>query len=311
MLRHQAALRNGLMRAAAARGRCLVLCYHRVAPAATTHHVITPIPPDRFAEQMRALRQIGEIVPLGTVLSFASKSDRPVFAVTFDDDDPCHVRYALPVLHDLGIPATFFLSGRSLSGCGPYWWALLEQSVAEIGLEATCRVLGHEASTAKALARACRSAGTVAELATRETPPVMDAADIRTLADAGMTIGFHTLRHAALPQLDDGALAAALTEGRSELESATGRPIELLAYPYGRTDVRVAHAARRAHYRAGFTTVERAITPRADRFLLGRWQPGTERADEFLAETALRLIRPVLAGRWDDVALALPQPSNG
>lgn len=311
VLRHQAAARNRLMRAAAAHGRCLVLCYHRIAPGAAGHHVISPIPPDRFAEQMRALRQVGDIVPVEVVLSFASKYDRPVFAVTFDDDDPCHVRHALPVLHDLGIPATFFLSGRSLSGCRPYWWTLLEQSVAEAGLDATCRMLGHHASTAKELARICRSTGTVAELATRETPPVMEAADIRTLADAGMTIGFHTLRHASLPQLDDDALAVALTEGRGALESATGKRVELLAYPYGRADARVAHAARQADYRAAFITVERAITPRTDRFFLGRWQPGPERADEFLAEAALRLTRPVLPERWHDVVLPLPQPSKG
>jgi peptidoglycan/xylan/chitin deacetylase (PgdA/CDA1 family) len=297
VLRHRTAARNALMRAAAARGRCLVLCYHRIAPDAAGHHVISAIPPDRFAEQMRALRQVGEIVPVNTVLSFASKYDRPVFAVTFDDDDPCHVRYALPVLQDLGIPATFFLSGRSVSGCAPYWWTLLEQSVAEVGLDATCRMLGHRASTAKELARICRTSGTVTELATRESPPVMEAGDMRTLAAAGMTIGFHTLRHAALPQLHGETLAAALTDGRDALEAATGEQIELLAYPYGRADARVADAARRAGYVGAFVTAERPVTPRADPFLLGRWQPGQESADEFLAEAALRLTTPVLAAR--------------
>src|SRR2546425_13018933 len=192
VLRHRVGLRNTLLHAAAERGRCLVLCYRRVAPASGGPQVVEPIPPARFAEQMRALKEAGDIVSLSRVLSFPVSYRRPAFAVTFDDDDPSHVRYALPILRELGISATFLLSGRSLHGLGPYWWTLLEQSVEEMGLEATSHVLGHSGRSVKEVARACRQAVTVKELSPRRMPSVMETNDIRALAQAGMTIGFHT-----------------------------------------------------------------------------------------------------------------------
>jgi peptidoglycan/xylan/chitin deacetylase (PgdA/CDA1 family) len=295
VLRHRASLRNSVLHASAARGRCLVLCYHRVAPDTGRHQVVEPIPPERFAKQMRALKAVGDIVPLIRVLSFPESYRRPTFAVTFDDDDPSHVRYALPILRGLGISATFLLSGRSLHGLGPYWWTLLEQSVEEIGLQATSHVLGHSGRSVKEVARACRQAVTVKELSPRRMPSVMETNDIRALAQAGMTIGFHTLRHPVLPLLGDAQLDLALTEGRDALSSAAGAAVEVLAYPYGKADARVASAAQRAGYIAAFATGNRPAARHSHRFLISRWQPGPLNAQDLIAEAALRLAMPVAA----------------
>jgi len=282
-------LRKCLLYAGNARRRALVLAYHAVGPRTWRRSVMEPIPPERFAEQMRALEAVGGIVPLRDVVAASQRSSRPVFAVTFDDDDPGYVRYALPILGALGIPATFFLSGRALHGLGPYWWTLVDQSIEEVGLEATAAMLGHESRTIDELAAWCRSVAVVKELSTRVTPKVMQPDDICALARAGMTIGFHTLRHRVLPLLDDAELDLALTEGRAELASLTGSSIDLLAYPYGSVDARVARAVERAGYRAAFTTEWRAVSSRSHPFLVSRWQPGALNARDFLAQAALRL----------------------
>jgi peptidoglycan/xylan/chitin deacetylase (PgdA/CDA1 family) len=286
--RHPAA-RNHVMRAAAKRGRSLVLCYHCVAPDGGGEHAIEPIPPWRFADQMRALKEAGDVVDLGDLLSLPSARGRPAFAVTFDDDEPSLVQHALPILRELDIPATFFLSGRSLHGLGPYWWTLVERSVVEIGLEATSRLIGHRGLTLREMVRSCRISGIVPALRVRDTPSVMATRDVRMLADAGMTIGFHTLHHLALPALDGPRLAEALSEGRGALSAAAGVPIDFLAYPYGLADHRVAHAARVAGYRAAWVTGNRPMTRESDAFLLPRWQPGAVDGVELLGEMALRL----------------------
>jgi peptidoglycan/xylan/chitin deacetylase (PgdA/CDA1 family) len=291
-LRRHGAARTLLMRAAARRGHALVLCYHRVAPIERADAAITPVAPDRFAEQMRALRSAGDIVPLGHLVSGAPGGDRPRFAVTFDDDDPCHVRYVLPILRDLGIPATFFLSGRALHGLGAYWWTLIERSVADVGLVETCRRVGRQASTLKELVHKCRMADAAPRLSPPDTASIMPPEEICALADAGMTIGFHTIHHAALPLLDDEQLGAALADGRQALADTAGSPIELFAYPYGRSDARTAAAVRKAGFGAAFTTRNGAMTCRTDPFLIGRWQPGSADATEFLAEAAVRLAVP-------------------
>lgn len=121
---------------------------------------------------------------------------------------------------------------------------------------------------------------------------MMPISDIRELVRAGMTIGFHTLRHPLLPLLADAELDRALTEGRDALASAAGTVIEFLAYPYGQADARVAEAARRAGYTAAFATGDRAIGRPMNRFLVSRWQPGFAAAEHLLAEAAFRLMLP-------------------
>jgi peptidoglycan/xylan/chitin deacetylase (PgdA/CDA1 family) len=290
VLRRQPLLRSGLLRAAAARGRSLVLCYHRVSPETSETDTIEPLHPHRFAQQMEALKAAGDVVPISSLMQ-RRPSDRPAFAVTFDDDDPAHVSHALPVLLALGIPAAFFLSGRSLHGLRPYWWNQLQQAVDEDGLAATCRRLGTSARTIRDLARQFRESGAMRDLPTRGTPRMMQPSDIRQLAEAGMTIGFHTLRHSALTLLDDRDLDAALVEGRDALAFASNSRMEFLAYPYGATDTRVAAAAQRAGYRAAFALGDGPITQRDDPFMLGRWQPGALSGAELIAESALRLNR--------------------
>lgn len=290
MLRRQPLLCSGLLRAAAARGRGLVLCYHRVTRDVAPNQTIEPLHPDRFAEQMEALKQAGDVIPLESLLSRRA-AHRPAFAVTFDDDDTAHVRHALPILRECGIAATFFLSGRSLHGFGAYWWVRLQQAIDEDGLEATCRRLQLPAQSARELARRCRESGATGELPTRRAPPMMQPSDIRQLADAGMTIGFHTLQHPALTLLDDDDLDSALIEGREALAAAANSRIDFLAYPYGRADGRVANAVRRAGYRAAFALGDGPLAPRDDPFMLARWQPGALCGSDLISEAALRLNR--------------------
>ena len=90
------------------------------------------------------------------------------------------------------------------------------------------------------------------------------------LADAGLEVGFHTLRHERLPALGDAALEAALSDGREALGRAAGTEIATISYPHGKADARVAAAARAAGYEAGFTGVPAAVTPASDPLLLPR-----------------------------------------
>ena len=293
VLREHRVVRGALLRAAAARGRSLVLCYHTVAPAHGVSAVVPTIHPDHFTEQMLTLKAIGDIVPLDWLLQRRAPSSRPMFAVTFDDDDPTHVRNVLPILRTQQIPATFFLSGRSLHGLGPYWWTRLERSVETIGLGATCDALEEHAPTLKELIRRCRNLGVVKDLQIRDTAPPLSASDIRLLSDAGMTIGFHTLRHPCLTRLNDRDLEDALTLGRDALAEAAGRTIKLFAYPYGTVDRRVAAAVRTAEYAAALALGNRPFSGQSDRYCIPRWQPGSVAVRDFSGDVTVRLSQRV------------------
>ena len=288
VLRHRTPLRSGLLRAAAGRGRSLVLCYHRVAPDRAPVEVVEPLHPDVFGEHMEALRECGDVVPLDWLVAHPGHR-RPTFAVTLDDDDAGHVLYTLPILRRLNIPATFFLSGRALHGLGPYWWTVMQQAILENGLDATCRELGLPPLPLRELVRTCRRRAAVKDMEIRAASPAMTVDDIRSLASAGMAIGFHTLHHPALTMLDDRELEEAVTQGRDELTAVAGTPMAYFAYPYGTTDGRVAAAVQRAGYRAAFALGDRAATGGGNPFLIPRWQPGPLKGQELAAAAAVRL----------------------
>jgi peptidoglycan/xylan/chitin deacetylase (PgdA/CDA1 family) len=300
-LLHLRRVRNAAIGLPFAQQHSLVLLYHRVADGSAADEIVPSLPVSLFTHQLQLLAQIGEIVPLSRLLEPPAAGRGPRFALTFDDDHACYRRHVLPVLQALQAPATFFLSGRTLHGLGPYWWSDLEHAVRTRGLQATCRALAIEAGTMTELALAVERTPhlprQLSDLLAAPDDPPMAAADIEALADAGMTIGFHTLHHPVLTALDEAALVAALVDGRRELAEAAGVPVDFLAYPHGRANHAVAAAAERVGFGAAFTTREQAITERSDRFLLGRWDPHFLTGDDFAAAVALRLLRPATAPR--------------
>jgi peptidoglycan/xylan/chitin deacetylase (PgdA/CDA1 family) len=248
-----------------------------------------------FRQHLDALSDLGRIVPLERLLDPTSSDERVRFAITFDDDHAGYVESVLPVLHASRAPATFFLSGRSLHGLEPYWWTSLENSIRVLGFEETRARLGLSGGTPADLAIALEGSARVLTLA-RQLPASNDGpmptAHIRALANAGMTIGFHTLHHPVLDSLAGSALRSALTEGRTELSNAAGTRIDLLAYPHGRANSSVAAMAEQVGFAAAYIADGHPITSLSDRFLLSRWEPGPLSSEEFRASVVLRLLRP-------------------
>lgn len=289
--------------AARLRGRALVLIYHRIGPPLPAGCEIVPtVAIDTFRSHLHALRELVEFVPLERLVSADAESlpfgfgSRPPVAVTFDDDLPSHVEHALPILRELGIPATFFLSGRSLHGLGPYWFQWLEALLVKRGPRQTAALLKMSDGTPDSLLLA--AAGS-AELRRRvceaaaalPTPELLDREDIAALASAAMTVGFHTVDHDMLPGLDDDRLLDAVSRGRGDLAAVTGQPVQFFAYPFGQSDHRCAAAVRRAGFLAAFTgrpaPWQRAVHP----YDVGRWEPGAICVEDLVAKLAVRLHR--------------------
>jgi peptidoglycan/xylan/chitin deacetylase (PgdA/CDA1 family) len=79
----------------------------------------------------------------------------------------------------------------------------------------------------------------------------------RSLQEAGMDLGAHTMTHPDLRLLDPAARAWELAASKAAVEQITGRPCRTLAYPFGLFDTAVAAAVADAGY-------EMALS----------WQPG-------------------------------------
>jgi peptidoglycan/xylan/chitin deacetylase (PgdA/CDA1 family) len=291
-----APLRAAALRAATARGNGLALLYHRVTDddAALPGDLVPSIPRRLLRRQLEVLGEVGDLVPLERLHTPAGDRRRPRFGLSFDDDYRSHGEQVLPVLRALGITGTFFLSGRSLHRLGPYWFESLERLVAERGLDQARRLLGVGAATPADLAVTCEGNPRLQRLvaaAVDLAPDHLRPAQIAQLAEAGMAVGFHTLHHRRLVDLDGDGLRLALADGREALEAAAGGKVDLLAYPHGKADGRVAAAARAAGYRMAWTGWPRPVRAGDDPFLLGRWEPGPLETDAFVAALAVRVNR--------------------
>jgi len=283
-------------RIAVARGRGLVLVYHRVG--APGNGVVPTISEELFARQLTLLTELGRIVSAEDLLR-SNPSGSVRFALTFDDDYRSHLEHVLPVVLGHGVSATFFLSGRSLFGLPRYSFEVVDYLLATNSVAELARVLKIEASDVEALLSRCATDPSVTkrvEALSQLPADHLGTQDIKEMMDAGMSIGFHTLEHPELRSLSDADLELAVQRGRDDIESAIGAPIRLFAYPFGRTDARVSEAVARARYVAAFTGVPGPVTGRADRFRVPRWEPGPLDERAFVAEIAIRLHRAVPEG---------------
>jgi peptidoglycan/xylan/chitin deacetylase (PgdA/CDA1 family) len=285
-------------RLAARRGRALALVYHRVRPQPIQDYEVVPcVPVEQFRRHLEALLAMGDIVPIDELIT-SEQSTRPRFALTFDDDYATHARHVLPVLRGVGVPATFFLSGRALHGLGPYWWEVLEARIRHDGPERVARMLDVPRAEPQAIAVACEEDPTRQhhlETDGADTGDQLRSSEIAALAAAGMTIGFHTVRHPVLPRLAPPDRHRALTGGRERLEDLTGQRMTVFAYPHGRTDALTAADTRAVGYESAWTGAGRAVGRRSDRWRLGRWEAGAIEADVLRARVVTRLLRPVPA----------------
>ena len=297
------AIRAAAFALAVARQRSLILVYHRVLPDEEARKVgQNPIVPcvstSLLRQHIEFLQDVGEIVPLEelqrpAVLGAAGRG-RVRFCVSFDDDEVSHVRHALPIVEELHVPVTFFLSGRSLHGLGPPWWIVLESEIERVGLENVSAVLGVRANSSAELAALIEGTPAASLIEARFSQHVrvvqLSADDIARLAESPQsTTGFHTLGHQVLTSLSDVDVTHVLVHGRAALEGLSGVPIRCIAYPHGKADSRIAALARTAGYTIGCQGLGRPVSAMSDPLRLARWEPGPMPIDELAANLALRL----------------------
>jgi peptidoglycan/xylan/chitin deacetylase (PgdA/CDA1 family) len=90
--------------------------------------------------------------------------------------------------------------------------------------------------------------------------PLMTAQQVRQVADLGIEVGSHGLRHVSLVSLSDAELASELADSRAALQDISGQDVAGFCYPYGHIDDRVVAAVRSAGYGYGCAIWRSAIT---------------------------------------------------
>lgn len=81
--------------------------------------------------------------------------------------------------------------------------------------------------------------------------PLMTAELVRQVAEAGIEIGSHGLRHVSLPKAPEAALAGEIAGSRRVLQDISGQDVPGFCYPYGDIDAPVVAGVRAAGYDYG------------------------------------------------------------
>jgi peptidoglycan/xylan/chitin deacetylase (PgdA/CDA1 family) len=102
---------------------------------------------------------------------------------------------------------------------------------------------------------------------------LLNITELKQLADAGMTIGAHTVSHPVLSLCSDEEARSEIQGSKITLERALGRPVWAFAYPFGNPATmgeRELRLASEAGYACAFLNVEHWGSESANRFALPR-----------------------------------------
>lgn len=255
-----------------------------------------------FRRQMVALKRFWSPIPLRDAVAAVERGQvlppRSV-VVTFDDGHGDNYIHAYPILKELGLPATIFLSTGYIGSENVFWFdrvcTLLH--VAPAGSYTvtplfTPVALGDVCSrrhAAQALLAALKQVpdaqmrSAVAELEARfgaYAPVQMTRAanlnwdQVREMSRNGIDFGSHTVTHPILTRVGAEQLRHELAASREAIEHNTGHPCDILAYPVGKPyayNQQVIETARACGYRAALSYVDGVDDFRsADLFALKR-----------------------------------------
>ena len=285
-----------------------VLAYHRVlrelpGPAFGFDPELVSASAAQFRAQLDVLRRHFHPLRFRDVIE-AIDEGRPLppraIVITFDDGYDDNHRIAFPILRELGVPATFFVSTGHIDTGRAYAYDWLVHMVRNTG--ATRLQLAELALDRALPATPERRLALAAELLDRlKTLPAPTQAAIierleqdwsmprahahdacqpmgwdqlRAMHAAGMEIGSHGIWHQMLAKLPRDAMLHEVRASKQAIERELGSPCEVISYPVGGHDAYdddVVHAVEDAGYRLGcsYRSGTNAL-PLRDRYALRR-----------------------------------------
>ncbi|HEX5763371.1 MAG TPA: polysaccharide deacetylase family protein [Solirubrobacterales bacterium] len=199
-------------------GEAVFLCYHSIASAGAEFLALAP---DAFERQLAGLRRrryrSGGIADLRRLAAGERLPGRTAF-LTFDDGYRDNHDVAMPLMREYGFKPLVFLLPRHVDEGAGFRWP------------------------------------EVAELYARHPDRLRSLrwSQVDEMVEQGAEFGSHTLTHPHLRELDDEQLGVELGQSKAELERRLGA-CDMLAYPFGEWDERVAAAAGAAGYRFAFS----------------------------------------------------------
>lgn len=196
---------------------------------------------NRFEGNLNFLKRKTNIISLEDFMFGRLSVEKINVVITFDDGYKSWINHAVPILRQLALPATFFISSGFVGLSKEDESAFIQSHL----------LLHHQ-----------------------RTSGGLTYDDVKRIADQGFTIGGHTLNHRNLSALNDNiGLKYEIAEDKSALEKLTGAKIDYFAYPLGffhNPHVNIIEILKESGYKGAVTTVSGLNTCYTNPFLLHR-----------------------------------------
>jgi peptidoglycan/xylan/chitin deacetylase (PgdA/CDA1 family) len=249
----------------------VVLTYHRIAKSGANlfYDPVISATPESFRAQVKWLSNRFHLLTLDELIAQVESATpwrEPVILLTFDDGYRDNFDYAVPILREYRVPATFFVPTAFFEAPRLPWWdhvaCIIKQTQIQRltlkhnlnggspPIQINLQTMSRDAAI-KVIIRAflddsvaderCfldqleEQAKIEIDCRHRGCELFMSWDQIQQIADteAGLSIGSHTHSHRKLAGLDDASQWQELTESKQILETHLGRPVKALAYPFG------------------------------------------------------------------------------
>lgn len=236
----------------------LVLLYHRVCELPSDPQSLA-VSPERFRRQLQLIREHYPVVRFGD--DWAAL-DHPAVCITFDDGYADNVTKALPIIEELSLHATFFITTGMVGSMQEFWWDELERLLLisrerpsrlalqhqdlSVDFDTDSPSASRQAYTAlhrllRPLPQAARErllsqlrdwAGVTAT--GRETHRALSTEQLRQLGTSPHAgVGAHTVSHDVLSTLPPGEQRRQIETSVIQLSDMLEQPVTTFAYPYG------------------------------------------------------------------------------
>jgi peptidoglycan/xylan/chitin deacetylase (PgdA/CDA1 family) len=277
----------------------VILCYHGIGESGNP--LCAAPTRELFETQMCFLRDNYRVVSIEEAcreLCSGAKSE-PGVAITFDDGYRSAYTVAFPILQKYRLPATVYLTIESVETGQVAWYdrVFLAMAVAPSGelklnlqgpwlfqlnspedrLRAALEVVAFLRTLPNLQRRECCALleNKIGLPQNKLSSRVLTWDEIRTMHQAGVAFGSHTLTHPVVSQLAPQELEQELGASKRLLEKILGIPVLDFAFPFGKaSDCSTAalNMLARCGYRSAATTVPGANTPQVNLFELRRLQ---------------------------------------
>lgn len=199
--------------------------------------------------------------------------------VTFDDGYANNLR-ALPVVRELDVPITVFVSSNHVLECRAYWWDIhyRERMRQGIGLAVIAREREElkELPSVKITEQLVQWFGPDCQIPCSDIDRPLTSAELETLSKEPLvTIGNHTADHAIFTVLDEPEIVAQIRKCENDLQTITGKKPNVIAYPNGNYDDKITEICRSLGYKLGVSTIPRNTALPLDgnsRMSIGRFE---------------------------------------